>query len=374
MTKRIRMPILIVTAFWLYATASDILYANSMQAVLAAMKVSNFGAPWQPQALQHLFLYPVLLACVWASGRAGWQPFVRRFPLQVLLGIGFAGFAVPCLVLGDQIAGDLAAAPHLPVSSWAQATALEASIWLASITRFLLTYAFAIALVTSFEFYRKFRDAETHSSALQRALAAARLASLRMQLSPHSLFNLLHTLHGQIEWDPVAARALVVRLGDLLRRLLNASEREYWRLGEEMQFARLYLELQQKRFADRLQIRVPDCDALPMVWVPSLILQPLVENAVVHGMAGHHGAVTVGLDVTAAEDELWLRVVNTMAGQDKRSPGAAAGGIGLRNVSDRLAIHFGARASVRAAPGSAREWIAEIHLPLLFDVRVPPVF
>jgi two-component system LytT family sensor kinase len=79
---------------------------------------------------------------------------------------------------------------------------------------------------------------------------------------------------------------MVVQLADLLRRLLNAGERDFARLTDELQFVRSYLELQQRRFADRLSIVLPRPEEIPAVWVPSLILQPLVENAVVHGLAG----------------------------------------------------------------------------------------
>ncbi len=72
-----------------------------------------------------------------------------------------------------------------------------------------------------------------------------------MQLSPHTLFNLLHTIRGYIEWDPKGAQSMVVQLADLLRRLLNAGERDFSKLSDELQFVRLYLELQQRRFADR---------------------------------------------------------------------------------------------------------------------------
>ena len=367
MNSRFHVPFFIVTVFWAYVALCDVLGANSTQTVLTALHFSQVFAPSRAQLLQHLFLYPVLVGCVWVSTRLGWQPFARRIPLQALLGIGFSALAIPCLVLGDIAAGDYAAAPQVSVRSLAQAAAIEAPIWLSSVMKFLLNYAFAIALVTGFELYRTLRDEETHSAALERAFATARLASLRMQLSPHSLFNLLHTIQGQIEWDPGAARALVVRLGELLRRLLNASEREFWRLGEEVRFARLYLELQQKRFADRLEVVAPDPAGLSAVWVPTLILQPLVENAVVHGLCGHRAAVTITVQASASNEELMLRVVNTTSGEAR----PRNSGIGLNNVRDRLAIHFEERASLRAAAGDAGHWVAEIRLPLLFDVGAP---
>jgi two-component system, LytTR family, sensor kinase len=84
---------------------------------------------------------------------------------------------------------------------------------------------------------------------------------------------------------------MVVQLADLLRRLLNAGERDFSRLADELQFVRLYLELQQRRFADRLSVAAARGGYPADAWVPSLILQPLVENAVVHGLAGHQGPV-----------------------------------------------------------------------------------
>lgn len=370
MTPRVRPPLLIVTAFWAYVAASNVIYAHSMQESLNAIHMADFFAGWQARLLQHLFLYPLLLGGVWGALRIGWQPLSRRLPLQVLIGGAFAAAASPALWLGEWLMSD-SAPPHQYQESWASAAGVmhqmpgaELPVWLASATTFLLTYGFALALVTGFDFYRRLRDAEIRAAALERALAAAHLASLRMQLSPHSLFNLLHTIRGQIDWDPATARTMIVQLGDLLRRLLNAGEREFSRLGDEIQFVRLYLELQQRRFADRLTVDIPQAAALPPAWVPSLILQPLVENAVVHGLAGHQGPVTVRVSAASSRGMLILRVTNTVAAQRPDRDG----GIGLRNVRDRLAIQFGERAVFRAAPDEAGEWSAEIRMPLLTDV------
>lgn len=366
MASRIRPPLLIVTAFWAYVAASNVLYAHSMQQSLAATHLTDFFAGWQARLLQHLFLYPLLLAGVWGSLRIGWQPFGRRLPLQLLMAGAFAAAASPALWLGEWLMSD----SRHPEQTWASAAGVmhempgsQVPIWLASATTFLLTYGFAIALVSGFNFYRRLRDSQIRAAALERALTAAHLASLRMQLSPHSLFNLLHTIRGEIDWDPAAARTMIVQLGDLLRRLLNAGEREYSRLTDEMQFVRLYLELQQRRFADRLTVEVPQPAELPPAWVPSLILQPLVENAVMHGLAGHQGRVVVRLSAASSRDTLTLRVTNTVAAERA----TREGGIGLRNVRDRLAIQFGGRAGFNGAREDG-EWVAEIRMPLLTDV------
>ena len=363
MSSRIRPALLIVTSLWAYVTVSNVLYANRMQASLTALHVEYHFVPWAARLLQHLALYPVLLGCVGVSGRLGWQPILRRLPLQGLIGIGFAVLATPTLMLSEWVMGDRAALHVRTSSLWGLGSGALIHVWTASATNFLLTYGFALALVAGFDFSHRLRESQVRTAALERELGAAQLAALRMQLSPHSLFNLLHAIRGQIDWDPAAARSMIVQLGELLRRLLNAGEREFSLLAEEIQFARTYLELQQRRFPDRLTLKLPEPAELPVAWVPSLILQPLIENAVVHGLAGHSEPVLIRLQVCASHGQLTLRVVNTMAKEGLRRES----GIGLRNVRDRLDIQFGRRACFSAATCQDRQWAAEIRMPLLAE-------
>ena len=359
----------VLTAFWIYVALSNLMYANSMQASLTVQNIHHVFAPWDARIIQHLLLYPLFIVSMRGALRTGWQPLWRALPLQLLCALGFAVVAGPVLVLGEYLTGMMHGDPMMHDSmqkewgSWSGFVTHEVPIWLASITSFLVTYGFGLALVTGFAFYQRLRDSQLRSAALERALTQAHLATLRMQLSPHTLFNLLHTIRGQITWDPPAAQAMVVQLGDLLRRLLSAGEREFSRLADELQFVTLYLELQQKRFADRLTIRVPLREDVARAWVPSLILQPLVENAVVHGLAGHEGPVTIRLEAYVSGERLVLRVLNTIA------PGKAAGlpGIGLTNVRERLEVQFGAEATFTAGPADDNLWLAEIHMPLLRD-------
>ena len=361
----------VLTAFWIYVALSNVMYANSMQASLSVQNIHHVFAPWDARIIQHLLLYPLFIFSMRGALRTGWQPLWRALPLQLLCALGFAVLASPALVVGEYLTGlgHGEAMAHIQASmqkewgSWNLFLAHEVPIWLASITSFLVSYGFGLALVTGFAFYQRLRDSQLRTAALERALTQAHLAALRMQLSPHTLFNLLHTIRGQITWDPPAAQAMVVQLGDLLRRLLSAGEREFSRLADELQFVTLYLELQQKRFADRLTVRVPLREDVARAWVPSLILQPLVENAVVHGLAGHEGPVTIRVEAYASGERLVLRVLNTIA------PGKAAGlpGIGLTNVRERLEVQFGDAATFAAAPAEDNLWLAEIHMPLLRD-------
>jgi Histidine kinase len=356
----------VLTVFWIYVALSNVMYANNMQASLSSMKIEHVFAAWDARLLQHLMLYPLFILCMWRSLRIGWQPLWRAVPLQLLCALGFSVLASPALSLGEHVMGHFHHNHYADdmTKEWGwQSFTHEIPVWIASVTSFLVTYGFGLALITGFAFYQRLRDSQLRSAALERALTQAHLAALRMQLSPHTLFNLLHTIRGQITWDPAAAQAMVVQLGDLLRRLLTAGEREFSRLADELQFVSLYLELQQRRFADRLTIRVPVREDVARAWVPSLILQPLVENAVVHGLAGHEGPVTIRVEAYASGERLVLRVLNTIA------PGKAAGldGIGLANVRERLEVQFGEGASFSAGPADAELWLAEIHMPLLRD-------
>ena len=371
----------VLTGFWIYVALSNLMYANTMGESLKQFSVTDFFAPWDARLVQHLILYPLFILCAWTSLRIGWRPLWRTLPIQLSCALGFAVLAAPALVLGEMTVGEWHGTLGVThpngqsYESWAEFFAGPAvPTWIASATSFLVTYGFGLALITSFGFYQRLRDSQLRSSALERALAAAHLAALRMQLSPHTLFNLLHTIRGQIAWDPPAAQSMVVQLGDLLRRLLTAGEQEFSRLGDELQFVQLYLQLQQRRFADRLSVAVPPRDAAPLAWVPSLILQPLVENAVVHGLGGHEGPVRVRVEASVVGETLVLRVLNNLA---PSWHGLHGPGIGLANVRERLAVQFGERASFTAGPGDDHQWVAEIHMPLLRDgpeaaPRTPP--
>ena len=357
----------IACLFWAYVALSNILYAYSMSTGTARFTTSPIFAAWDQRLIQHLLLLPVVLVSYWASLRIQWRPLAIALPLQLILGTVFAAVAYPAMLVAGMTLGtedwhkEMMAHPGAP--PWADDKFL--SLWLASFVSFLPTYGFGLGLVTGLALYTRFRDSELKLAALEREWSSARLAALRMQLSPHTLFNLLHTIRGHIDWDPKGAQAMVVQLADLLRRLLNAGERDFSKLIDELQFVRLYLELQQRRFADRLTVILPVSEEIPAVWVPSLILQPLVENAVAHGLAGHQGPVTVRITVHMTHDLLTLSVINTIA------PDKLAGeeGIGLNNVRERLAVQFEGRADL-AAGESGGEWRSDITMPAIRDSPV----
>jgi hypothetical protein len=350
----------IVGSFWTYVTISNLLYAYSMRMGIAGSGGVAPFAPWDVRLLQHLLLLPCLVTSFWASLRVQWRPALTAVPLQLLLACGFAALAYPAM-LAAHLAVDRSQGSGHGMEPWGLHSLTNASLqsmWLASFVSFLPAYGFGLALVTGLALYTRFKSAQLRLATLEREWSAARLAALRMQLSPHALFNLLNTIRGAIDWDPRGAQAMVIQLAALLRQLLKAGAREMSPLADEMQFVALYLELQQRRFCDRLRIELPAPSGCPPVWVPSLILQPLVENAVIHGLSGHAGTVVVRVEFDAQDGRITLRVRNTLA-----APGPPrAGGIGLKNVRERLNVHFAAGATFTAGLRDG-EWQSEICLP-----------
>jgi sensor histidine kinase YesM len=351
----------IAGAFWAYATISAVLYAHALGTALVTTGQESIFAPWDLRVLLYGLLFLPLVACYRYSLRIGWRSWWRAVPLQLMLAVAFAVLARLVLFVltywyADEDRDELGTILQRLVEDFP-------AVGLATFTDFFVRYGFGLALVTGAALYKQVRDSQLRAAALERLWSSARLQALRMQLSPHALFNLLDLIKGEIAHNPDAAQKLIVQLADLLRRLLNAGDRDFVRLSDELEFVALYLQLQQQRFPERLELALPDPCVLPDVWVPSLILQPLVENAVAHGLAGHEGRNTVALEVAAEGDELGVRVRND-------APDGAAEiheRVGLRNVRERLAVHFGERGRLAVGPTENGRWSAELRIPLLRD-------
>lgn len=364
---KLRTLFFILTAFWAYVTVSNVLYANSMQLSIASFSEKQLFARWNVRVLQHLIVYPIFLSCVWISLRIGWQR-LRHIITQIVVALVFSTLPFLAMTVAEHFLAIQHQWPEksLTMALWSDHDAGDLAIWLASATSFFLTYGFGIALATGFKVYQNFRDSELRLSAMEQAWSSARLSALRMQLSPHTLFNLLNTIRDHIAWEPATAESMVVQLADLLRQLLNAGEMEFTRLTDEMKFVRTYLELQQRRFIDRLTLELPSNQNIPTTWVPSLILQPLVENAVIHGLAGNQQKVAIRILISVEDAVLIMKVINTYTPTSEKRH-QTGNGIGLRNVSERLAMHFQDKATLTAGSSGDHDWCVEIRMPMLGD-------
>ncbi len=198
---------------------------------------------------------------------------------------------------------------------------------------------------------------------LERSLTRAQLDALRAQLNPHFLFNALNSVVALISQDAGAARRTVVRLAELLRGTLALTSEQRVPLDREIELARTYLDIEQVRFGDRVVVTWEVDEGTRKIEVPALVLQPLVENAIVHAVAPVSRTVHVGIHVRRDASALIVEVIDDGAGLDdaRQSPGA---GIGLANLRDRLSRLYGDAASVRLEQNAGHGCAATLRLPI----------
>jgi signal transduction histidine kinase len=224
-----------------------------------------------------------------------------------------------------------------------------------------LGYWAAIGVLHAIEYSREAREREVQAAALDGALRAGELQILRAQLQPHFLFNTLQAISTLIHRDPAAADRMLTDLSDLLRTSLTSAAMQEVTLEDDLAFLRRYLDIMGVRFGDRLEVTldVPD-DLLPAV-VPSLALQPLVENAIRHGMANRTDVGHVVIGARRKDGRLVLSVKD-----DGPGPPAApvTDGVGLANTRERLRRLYGADGAVEIEAGPARGTTATLTLPL----------
>lgn len=209
----------------------------------------------------------------------------------------------------------------------------------------VLTYWMVIGLSHGIDYYRKYRERELRASQLEARLTQARLDALRMQLHPHFLFNTLNSISVLMSEDVTAARRMLTRLSDLLRASLDNAATHEVSLREELEFLNNYLQIEQTRFHDRLTVRMDIDPSVLTATVPNLILQPLVENAIRHGIAPR--AQPGVIDISAARENGMVRLKVSDNGAGLGSAGAAGltKGIGLANTQARLDQLYGANHS-----------------------------
>ena len=201
----------------------------------------------------------------------------------------------------------------------------------------LLVYGAVIGICYALDYYRKYREREIVATRLEAQLAQAQLDALRMQLHPHFLFNTLNGVVGLVRDNKnQAAVSMLVGLSDLLRHTLEHSSRQEVELREELNFIKLYLSIQQMRFSDRLRVEFDVDPETNKALVPNLILQPLTENALRHGIGGSASAGLLGISSGVENGQLRLLVYDNGAGlpDDWQLNGSA--GIGLANTAARL--------------------------------------
>jgi len=203
----------------------------------------------------------------------------------------------------------------------------------------LVIYWVIVAVSFAFDYYGKFREHELSAAELEKQLAQARLQALQMQLNPHFLFNSLHSISALMHDDVERADSMIARLSDLLRAALESSDTQEVTLREELDLLKRYLAIEQIRFGDRLNVSIDAPPELLDARVPNLILQPLVENAIRHGIEPRARSGRIELRAQSSNGTLVLEVSDNGPGLPSSQP--MNEGIGLSNTRTRLRTLYG---------------------------------
>ena len=342
-------------------------------AYLAFMRVATYSlatagnpgiiiAPPHLRLLQHLLLLPMLLLFYRAALAVGWpaRHKVRAALLHILMATVFSLTARPVLlvlVAGDRgqwwLMGELF---HSMLG-----VRLSIDLWTSSFSDFFLSYVLGLAILLGVKNYRELKYHQLRAANLQAAWTHSRLQALRMQLNPHFLFNTLNAAVSLVSSRPKVAEQMLVRLADLLRRTLRDGESDFIAVAREADFLRNYLEVQRLRFPDRLSFNVDVAPEVMGAAVPSLLLQPLAENAVVHSVAAETEHIRVDVNIRRGLRGLEMSVRNSAARQrsDVRL------GVGLGNTRERLKTLFDDDYELELIHAEDGSVVARVRIPYI---------
>jgi two-component system, LytTR family, sensor kinase len=351
----LRSPGLRLTAIWLGVAV----FFSAENVLVGAARHRPFDWQWD---VYHEFVYSLTWAAftpfVLAAGRrhplgAGplWQtmgPHLWRMallaPAQIVT--TYTAHYVGLTLLGQR--------PPVTLAAWL--VGLQGGIVWGTLTGFLY-YWLILGVQAAFVYQRMYQQQRVTSAELEGWLTEARLEALRLQVHPHFLFNTLNAISAFVEADPERARRMISRLGELLRRTLDGGSAAELPLARELDLLGPYLEIQRIRFGDRLSIEVDVGGGTAAALIPTLMLQPLVENAVEHGVSRTSNGARVRLSAERSGDRLRLEIADN-------GPGPAGGrdGIGLANTRARLAGLYGTAGRLELN-GAADGTVVTIELP-----------
>lgn len=317
--------------------------------VYAAPIYIEVRAEGMAHAASRVFTWGILLWVAWAPLTPAMIFLARRFSLVDGSWKKSLPVHLPAFLLLSAIHSAAAIAITLTVKPFDNMGDSPPEFWPRFFSRLkgsfgadLLVYGGVVGVCYAIDYYRKYREHEFMATQLEAQLANAQLESLRMQLHPHFLFNTLNGIVGLVRDNKnEAAVNMLVGLSDLLRHALEHSDQQEVELKEELGFTKVYLNIQQMRFSDRLKV---DFDVEPSVMramVPNLLLQPLLENALRHGLARSVEAGWINISAKPQNGSLLITVSDNGAGLPHNWQLKSSTGIGLANTAARLQQLYG---------------------------------
>lgn len=350
---------LITFVIWNFDLAWDL--------IVAVLLTPPQPHPWvsavAPRILRYLFLLPLMVGCYLVSLRlrrwvsSHWMAWAG----MVVLGFGYAAVVHPFLFVARYLIAGNINDVHTHYTSLLEASVNSAT--LSYVLANLIIYLLGLFIVLGVNARLELENERIRTGDLHTRWLNARLDTLRGQLNPHFLFNSLHTISSLLFTDVKRADKLLADLSDVLRTTLREGQRDFSTVREEMDYARRYLSIEETRFEDRLSI-VFDVDSECLgARAPTLILQPLIENAIKHGMGSSSGANRVVVSARRSGDELLLEVSNDFQADGRKVPAERKMGIGLSNVRERLTAVYGGNFLLTSQASADRRWSSRINMP-----------
>jgi sensor histidine kinase YesM len=314
----------------------------TLVATLSAVHWWFFPAGDYPYTWWHLWLVKLLVWLSWGCVTLGILVLAQRFrltkPLRLsrLLILVVSSFVVTGMYLLVYVL-----LLHLGINRPVRLDTfknLSLFVMKAHSTFYYLAFWVVVAIEHAAGFYRRLHDRELQQEQLQTELARSQLSALQSQLQPHFLFNTLNTVSSMImSGDREEANDMVVKLSDVLRLNLERTDRQFVPLSQELEFAHLFLDLMRARFSDRLSIDIAVADGVSAALVPSMILQPLIENAVKYSTSAVGEVAVVKLQADRDDTNLVITIMNSCA-VDSKPQGS---GLGLHITRNRLEKLYG---------------------------------
>jgi two-component system, LytTR family, sensor kinase len=346
------------TAFFLLWTLQVVIYASvTFYRQRATADPLSLQEALLASAIDWYLWAVICLFCLWLAKRLPLErylwtrlvPIFLAWGVAVTLGRGLMDYAI------------------LGLLGWEQVP-LQERLLVTFPGRFILFVLF-LGVGYGVDYARRHRDRELRAAHLRAELATAQLRMLKVQLHPHFLFNTLHAISSLMYTDVAAADRMLVRLSELLRRTLQAMETQEIELAEELSFLELYLEIEQARLGARLRVEMQIEEETRQAMVPHLILQPLVENAIRHGIAPRVRGGRLVVSSRREAGDLVLLVCDD--GMGLRAGGTKpTNGVGLTNTRNRLHQLYGDRGelSLSEAEGGGTEVL--VRLPFEVGERL----
>jgi hypothetical protein len=350
----------IVTPIWAVLAAGRVAFYQ-----LERIRYPVYVPPVFADVVEAVLLWPIAVLGCYLTIRA-WRRYGlgRAGPMALCSTLVFGLLARPAYAVGSLLnSGDAQSRQWL--ASFQAPFHLRSDVlypWLSNTVEYGVLYLSCVAVMLGYFSFMSLAHERRLRNELELQAGQARQRALRTQLNPHFLFNSLNSIVSLSDTQP-AAQLLVTQLSDLLRRTLQASEQEEHELFEELTYVEEYLEIEQTRQPSRVDWRMNVEAGCARAAVPSLILIPLVENSVTHGLRGGVRTVAIDINVWRTRSELFIQVGNTCS-TSAVPRDVTRQGLGLRNVEERLDMAFGRAATFRADRTDTGRYEVQISLPL----------